>query len=294
MRIGLLGTGPWAEMAHAPALSEHRELDFAGVWGRRMDAAEALAERHGTRAYEDVDALFAEVDAVAIALPPSVQAPLAARAAQAGCHLLLDKPLAASVEEGRAVVEAAGEAGVASVVFFTARFQSITEAWITEQAALDGWFTGRAEWLGSVFSGDSPFADSPWRREKGGLWDVGPHALSVLLPVLGDVERVAAAARGPKDTVHLILQHIGGASSTLTLSLTAPPAAAGATVELRGKAGAAVLPASAEGPVQALIRATDALLAAARTGRPHPCDAAFGLRVTEILVAAEAQLTEPH
>ncbi|WP_033319202.1 Gfo/Idh/MocA family protein [Streptomyces yerevanensis] len=294
MRIGLLGTGPWAEMAHAPALSEHRELDFVGVWGRRMDAAEALAERHGTRAYEDVDALLAEVDAVAIALPPSVQAPLAARAARANCHLLLDKPLAASVEEGRAVVEATGEAGVASVVFFTARFQNTTEAWITEQAALDGWFTGRAEWLGSVFSGDSPFADSPWRREKGGLWDVGPHALSVLLPVLGDVERVAAAARGPKDTVHLILQHIGGASSTLTLSLTAPPAAAGATVELRGKAGAAVLPSSAEGPVQALIRAADALLAAARTGRPHPCDATFGLRVTEILVAAEAQLTEPH
>ncbi|NGO06704.1 Gfo/Idh/MocA family oxidoreductase [Streptomyces sp. HC44] len=290
MRIGLLGTGPWAEMTHAPALSEHRELDFVGVWGRRTDAAKALAERHGTRAYEDVDALLAEVDAVAIALPPAVQAPLAARAARAHCHLLLDKPLAASAEEGRAVVEAAGQADVASVVFFTSRFQTTTEAWIAEQAATDGWFTARAEWLGSVFTSDSPFAASPWRGEKGGLWDVGPHALSVLLPVLGDVERVAAAARGPKDTVHLVLQHISGASSTLTLSLTAPPAAAGATVELRGKAGTAILPASSEGPVHALTRAADALLTAARTGRPHPCDAAFGLRVTEILTAAEAQL----
>ncbi|NEB08709.1 gfo/Idh/MocA family oxidoreductase, partial [Streptomyces coelicoflavus] len=74
--------------------------------------------------------------------------------------------------------------------------------------------------------GDSPFADSPWRREKGALWDVGPHALSVLLPVLGDARRVAAAAPGPGDTVHLVLDHAGGASSTLTLSLTAPPAAA--------------------------------------------------------------------
>ncbi|NGO46151.1 Gfo/Idh/MocA family protein [Streptomyces ureilyticus] len=292
MRIGLLGTGPWAEMAHAPALSEHRELDFVGVWGRRKEAAEALAERHGSRAYEDVDTLLAEVDAVAIALPPSVQAPLAARAARANCHLLLDKPLAASVEEGRAVVEAATEADVASVVFFTARFQSTIQAWIAEQAALDGWFTGRAEWLGSVFTDGSPFADSPWRREKGGLWDVGPHALSVLLPVLGDVERVAAAARGPEDTVHLILQHVSGASSTLTLSLTAPPAAAGATLELRGKAGVTVLPESTEGAVPSLVRAADALLAAARTGRPDPCDAAFGLRVTEILAAAEAQLTE--
>ncbi|MER6984131.1 gfo/Idh/MocA family oxidoreductase, partial [Streptomyces carpinensis] len=50
MRIGLLGTGPWARMVHAPALSGHGGLDFAGVWGRRADAAKELAERHGTRA----------------------------------------------------------------------------------------------------------------------------------------------------------------------------------------------------------------------------------------------------
>lgn len=287
MRIGLLGTGPWARMAHAPALSEHGELDFVGVWGRRTDAAKELADEHGTRAYDDVDALLADVDAVAVALPPAVQAGLAVRAARAGCHLLLDKPLAATVEEGRTVVEAVNSCGVASVVFFTTRFLAETEAWIGEQAGKEGWFTARAQWLGSVFTSDSPFADSPWRREKGALWDVGPHALSVLLPVLGDVRRVAAAAHGPGDTVHLVLQHVGGASSTLTLSLTAPPAAAGATVELRGAAGVTLLPESSEGAIPALVRAADALLAAARTGRPHPCDAAFGLRVTEILATAD-------
>jgi hypothetical protein len=42
--------------------------------------------------------------------------------------------------------------------------------------------------------------------------------------------------------------------------------------------------------VPALLRAGDALLAAARTGRPHPCDAAFALRVTEVLAEAEALL----
>ncbi|MEV0244537.1 Gfo/Idh/MocA family oxidoreductase [Streptomyces sp. NPDC050674] len=290
MRIGLLGTGPWARLAHAPALSGHGELDFTGVWGRRPEAAKELAERYGVRAYDDVDELFADVEAVAVALPPEVQASLAARAARAGCHLLLDKPLAPTVEQGRAVVEAAGEAGVASVVFFTTRFQPEPAAWIAEQAALGGWFTARAEWLGAVFTGDSPFA-TPWRREKGALWDVGPHALSVLLPVLGDVRRVTAAACGPGDTSHLVLDHAGGASSTLTLSLTAPPAAAGAAVELRGEAGVAVLPESSDGAVPALARAADALLDAARTGRPHACDAAFGLRVTEILTAAQDLLT---
>ncbi|MFF7474044.1 Gfo/Idh/MocA family oxidoreductase [Streptomyces sp. NPDC008092] len=290
MRIGLLGTGPWARAAYAPALAEHGSLDFTGVWGRRPEAAVELAEEHGVRAYDDVDALIADVDAVAVALPPLVQAELAVRAATAGRHLLLDKPLALGVAEGRAVVEAAERARVASVVFFTTRFQQEPEAWIGEQAAAAGWFTARAHWLGSLFAGENPFADSPWRREKGALWDVGPHALSVLLPVLGDVQRVAAAVHGPEDTVHLVLEHAGGASSTVTLSLTAPPAAAGADVELRGEAGVTLLPRSAEGAVPALSRAADALVTAARTGRAHPCDAAFGLRVTEILAEAETVL----
>ncbi|MEU1462238.1 Gfo/Idh/MocA family oxidoreductase [Streptomyces sp. NPDC005727] len=290
MRIGLLGTGPWAQAAHAPALAGHPGLDFTGVWGRRPEAATELAARYGVRAYDDVDALLADVDAVAMAVPPSVQAELAVRAARAGRHLLLDKPLAAGVPEGRAVVEAVDRAQVASVVFLTTRFQKEPEAWIEDQAATAGWFTARAQWLGAVFTSHSPFAHSPWRREKGALWDVGPHALSLLLPVLGDVRQVVAAAHGPADTVHLVLDHATGASSTLTLSLTAPPAAAGADLELRGEAGTAVLPRSSEGAVPALARAADALLAAARTGRPHPCDAAFGLRVTEILAAAEARL----
>ncbi|MCD7438216.1 Gfo/Idh/MocA family oxidoreductase [Streptomyces lincolnensis] len=290
MRIGLLGTGPWARMAHAPALSEHQGLDFVGVWGRRPEAAKEVADLHGTRAYDEVDALLADVDAVAVALPPGVQAELAARAARAGCHLLLDKPVATTVEQARAVVDAVEKAQVASVVFFTARFLTEPAAWIAEQAATEGWFTARAQWLGSVFTTDSPFADSPWRREKGALWDVGPHALSVLMPVLGDVRRVAAAAPGPGDTVHLVLDHTGGASSTLTLSLTAPPPAAGSAVELRGESGVTLLPDSSEGAVPALLRAADELLEAARTGRPHPCDAAFGLRVTEVLTEAETLL----
>ncbi|MCL3997770.1 Gfo/Idh/MocA family protein [Streptomyces lavenduligriseus] len=291
MRIGLLGTGPWARATYAPALAGHPGLRFAGVWGRRPEAATELAERYGVTAYADVDALLADVDAVAVALPPSVQAELAVRAARAGRHLLLDKPLAVSAAGARAVVEAVERAGVASVVFFTVRFQQEPDAWVEEQAAVAGWFTARAHWLGAVFTSDSPFAASPWRREKGALWDVGPHALSVLLPVLGDVRQVVAAAHGPGDTVHLVLDHATGASSSLTLSLTAPAAAAGAEVELRGEAGVSVMPGSSEGAVAALSRAADALVRAAGTGRPHPCDAAFGLRVTEILAAAEARLT---
>lgn len=289
MRFGLLGTGPWATAVHAPVLHAHPEVELAGVWGRRPEAAATLAERFGARPYQDLDALLGDVDAVAVALPPAVQSGLAVRAAKAGCQLLLDKPLAVTVPAAREAVAAAQAADVASVVFFTTRFGVEQQEWIDRQARTGGWFTGRAEWLGTVFTSDSPFAASPWRREKGALWDVGPHALSVLLPVLGDVTAVTAV-RGRADTVHLLCRHASGATSTSTLSLTAPPAAGGATVELRGEDGVTVLPERNDGPAAALHRAVDALRSAAATGTPHPCDAAFGLRVVEILAAADDSL----
>ncbi|MFJ2781809.1 Gfo/Idh/MocA family protein [Kitasatospora sp. NPDC087315] len=291
MRIGLLGTGPWAERVHAPVLAEHPGWEFAGVWGRRPEAAAALGEAHGVPGYPDLDRLLVEVDAVSIALPPAVQADLAVRAAEAGCHLLLDKPVALTVPDARRVVRAVEANEVASVVFFTVRFGGDQMPWIEKQTAVGGWFTARSDWLGSVFApgSSSPYAASPWRQEKGALWDVGPHALSVLLPVMGDATQVTAVS-GPLDTLHLVLRHTGGASSTLALSLTAPLAAGGTGMELRGTSGVVQLPERGEGPIRALHRALDALRDSARTGERHACDAAFGLRVVEILAAAERSL----
>ncbi|MGW1893827.1 Gfo/Idh/MocA family protein [Streptomyces sp. NPDC002004] len=290
LRTGLLGTGPWAAGTQAPALAAHPDVEFTGVWGRRPEAAAALAAAHGVTAYDDADALIEASDAVAFALPPDVQAPLAARAAAAGRHLLLDKPVATTVAAAREIVTAAERTGVASIVFCTLRFAAVTAPWVAEQAAAGGWLTAHAQWLGSLYAADStsPYAASPWRGEKGGLWDVGPHALSVLLPVLGDVTAVTAL-RGPADTVHLVLRHTSGASSTATLGLSAPRAAAGASVELAGERGRVVMPVGGDA-VGAFRSAVDALAGAVRAGDAHACDARFGLRVTEILAEAEERL----
>ncbi|WP_330176153.1 Gfo/Idh/MocA family oxidoreductase [Streptomyces sp. NBC_01498] len=305
-RIALLGTGPWAERTHAPALAAHPDAAFSGVWGRRPEAASALAALHGTTAYaggadggpgegglDGLDALLAVSDAVAFALPPDIQAPLAARAAAAGCHLLMDKPVATTVPGARAVADAAKAAGVASLVFCTLRFAAGTAEWVDEQAAAGGWFTAHAYWFGALYGAGgekSPYADSPWRREKGGLWDVGPHALSALLPVLGDVTAVTAVRSEP-DLTHLVLTHASGVTSSAALSLSAPARGAGAGVELRGEHGTVTLPEGGADPAVAFGTAIDALLTAARTGEPHACDVRFGLRLTEILAEAEAQLT---
>jgi len=89
-----------------------------------VPAAASLAADFGATAYRDVDAFIDAVDAVAFAVPPHVQAPLAVRAAQAGKHLLLEKPIALSANDADKLVAAVEEAQVASIVFFTWRFNT--------------------------------------------------------------------------------------------------------------------------------------------------------------------------
>ncbi|WP_433085354.1 Gfo/Idh/MocA family protein [Dactylosporangium sp. CA-052675] len=285
MRFGVLGTGHWATVTQAAALATHPSATLAGVWGRSADKAEDLGSRYGVPAYTDVDALFKEVDAVAIALPPHVQAPLAVKAAQAGKHLLLDKPLALDPAAADEVVAAADAAGVATVVFFTNRFVPSIEGFLTANAQLGGWYAAHGTMYTSIFQPGNPYAGSVWRKEHGGLWDLGPHALSVILPLLGPVVDLSAA-EGPRDTAHLLLRHEGGAASTLSLTLDAAPDATSFGFAYFGEHGATTLPEWDATQVEAFGNAVNALMDAA-AGRPHPCDAAFGAQVTRILAAAE-------
>jgi predicted dehydrogenase len=233
-----------------------------------------------------VDALLADVDAVAIAVPPDVQAPLAEHAAAAGKHLLLEKPIALDVAAADRVVAAVRTAGVASVVFFTFRFQAATSTWLT-QASRTTPAGGSASWLASVAGPSSDTA--PWRSEHGALWDLGPHAVSLLLPALGPVVSVQAGG-GLGDTVHLVLAHDSGAASTVTLSLTVAPLAAGMEIFVHGDAGRLVLLPGSEPANEAFGTAVDELMIAALTGGAHPCNAAFGRDVVAVLATARRAL----
>jgi predicted dehydrogenase len=286
LRFGLVGTGYWARVAHARALAESPGVKFAAVWGRNLAAAADLAEPLGASVQADYDAFLAGVDAVAFSVPPDVQSELALRAAQAGKHLLLEKPLATTTEASAALVTAVAEAGVASIVFFTARFQPDARAWLADVAGVGGWAGGHATWLSSVYAEDSPF-NTPWRREKGALWDLGPHVISLLWPILGPVEWVTADA-GRGDVAHLVLHHRGGATSTVTLTLGAPEAADGFDLQVWGEHGRASMPPLADDPTGALRIAVAELAASARVGRgSHPCDVRFGDAVTRVLAQAE-------
>ncbi|RZU49991.1 putative dehydrogenase [Krasilnikovia cinnamomea] len=286
MRFGLCGTGPWAHLAHAPALATHDGVEFVGVWGRNEVKATALAESYGALAYGTVDELIADVDAIAVALPPDVQAPIALTAAQAGRHLLLDKPVAFSPAVADEIAAVVTERKLASAVFFTRRFMPQLSEFVDRAVATGGWLAARVDHLGSIYAEGNPFGASPWRQESGGLWDVGPHAVALVLPVLGPVTEVTAMV-GARDMTHALLRHAGGGISTLALSVDAPAAAAREEAVFAGEAGVANVPELPWEPVAALRNALDGLLAAAAGGPPLGLDVRFGATVTAILAAAE-------
>jgi predicted dehydrogenase len=216
-----------------------------------------------------------------------VQSTIAMRAASAGKHLLLEKPIATDEAAADALVGAVAASGVASVVFFTALFLPDVRAWLDKARGQDGWLGGAAVWLGA----DRDWAQrSPWRHAKGGLWDLGPHVVSLLWECLGPVVAVTADY-GQADVVHLVMHHDSGLTSTTTLTLTAPPAAAGFELSIWGVPGRSPIPATQWPATEALRAALRELAENARAGRSHhACDVRYGRDVGRVLVMAERKL----
>ncbi|MEO7263082.1 MAG: Gfo/Idh/MocA family oxidoreductase [Jatrophihabitantaceae bacterium] len=289
MRVGLVGNGHWARVTHAAGLSSEPSVELSGIWGRDRAKTAALAAEFGTAGYDEVEELFAEVDAVAFSVPPQVQAELALRAARAGKHLLLEKPIAVSVAEADRLAEEVAEAGVASVVFFTGRFDASQRQWLEQVAQRSDWDGAAGLWLGSAFAAGSPF-DTAWRHDKGGLWDVGPHALAMLTGALGPIAEITARP-GRRDLVHLIVRHESGVSSSYSVSIDTPEAASEVSLTVWGAAGRSAMPASSADASQALATAARELAAAAGQPTPsHPCDVRLGRSVVRLLAEAERQL----
>lgn len=288
-RFGLVGTGYWAREVHAVGLAAHPDVDFVGVFGRDREKATAAGAPHGVPGYDDLDALLGEVDALAFAVPPTVQGELALRAAGAGKHLFLEKPIALDLAVADALVDAVDERGLSSLVFFTARFVPAWENWLAETIAAAP-LGGRADWLSCQVGPDNPYAASVWRRENGALWDVGPHQLAQLIPALGPVVDVAGA-RGTDDLVHLVLTHEGGATSRMSLGQNVPKAAVRVGVEFYGEGGWRTQPDDPRDLGLAYARALDELLANIGAGETaHRCDVRFGREVVDVITRCEAAL----
>ena len=293
IKFGVAGTGHWAEQVHLAVLRSRPDVNLVGVWGRNPEKAAQTAAAFGARAFSNVQEMLAEVDAVSFALPPDVQAELAALSASAGKHLLLEKPLALTPEAAGRVVQAVDSAGVAAVVFFTRVFTRDMEQRVQDLAAQGPWNRCTGHYHGGALRPGTPYSSSVWRQVHGALWDLGPHLLSILLPVLGPVAAVQAS-REPGDVVRLRFSHTPGSTSEVTLTLHAPKEECGEAYVFTADGRRADLTVPPAPRQQAYGAAVDALLAAI-AGRPGE-GARHGVRaaaeVTAILHAADRSLRQ--
>jgi predicted dehydrogenase len=285
LRFGVIGTGPWASAVHVPSVRDSDHVEFAGVLGRDLDRAQALAG--DARGFTDVGEFLDAVDLVGFAVPPEVQVDLATTAIRAGKHVLLEKPVAIDPDAATALAALASSRDIRSLVFFTHRFSPDYADWLSRTRASGPWILGRVESYGSVLVDPaSPFHDSPWRHARGALWDVGPHAIAQLCGMLGRVTSVRAE-RGPGDLTSLLLTHESGAQGSVSVAADLPSPPRGKTYFV-GAHGRAEPPAVVDwmSMSRAAYGAAIAQLAD-ESAAPHECDLEFGAHVTRVLAAAE-------
>lgn len=215
LRVGVIGLG-WAGQQHLNAYAARPDVEVVGIAGLEEDLRVSLAAEHGLAlAVPDWRALLAEgeLDAVSVAVPTFLHAPITIGALEAGVHVLTEKPMARTAVEADAMVAAARAAGRVLQVAFNYRHRGDISALReqVEEGTLGRVYHARAWWLrrAGIPSLGSWFTN---REMSGGgpLIDLGVHVLDATLQLMGGprVEAVSAvthAELGPRG--------LGGAAS---------------------------------------------------------------------------------
>ena len=273
LRAAVIGYGLAGSSFHGPliAASEGFELSMV-VTSDPTRGERALREHPGTRVVASVDDLWdaaADHDLVVVAAANDAHARLARQAIDRGLPIVVDKPLAPTAAEARAVVEQAERRGVLLTVFHNRRWDS---DYLTLKRLLANGELGEVVRFESRFERWRPqLRPDAWREtatpgQGGGvLLDLGTHLVDQALQLLGPPKEVYAEIEhrrgaGGDDETFVALRHASGGYSHLWMSAVA--AAPGPRLRVLGTRGAFV--------VRAVDGQEDALRAGRRPGGPEP------------------------
>jgi predicted dehydrogenase len=221
LRAGVVGCGYWGPHL-IRNLHEMAEVELVGVADPRPDRLEYVRRTYPAVAVfpDHRELLRSDVQAVVLATPIRTHYRLAREALLAGKHVLVEKPLAASIEEAAELVELARERGLVLMVGHTFLYNPA----VRELRRLV-----REGELGRIYYGDSARLNlGMFQRDVNVIWDLAPHDLSILMYVL-DQEPVMVSARGSTcvqagvhDVCYLEVLFSGGTSAHVHVSWLDP------------------------------------------------------------------------
>lgn len=187
LRVGIVGLG-WVASAHIETFKNVNGAEVVAVCSRREHDPAALQARYGIplRAYTDYEEMLAdpEIDVIDICTPHPFHPAQAVAAAQAGKHLIIEKPIALTYEDAAAIKKAVEAAGVKACVCFECRFSA---HFTMVRAALDQGLLGDLHYAEvDYYHGIGPwYGQFDWnvKKDMGGssLLTAGCHALDALL-----------------------------------------------------------------------------------------------------------------
>jgi len=132
LRVGVIGVGYLGRL-HAQKMASFHDVAFIGVYDADHERGKAVAEEFGTSFRGKVRELLREVDAVSIAVPTTAHYRVTREAMRAGVHVLLEKPIAATLREGRALVR---EAEARQLVFQIGHLERFNSAVLSAASVL--------------------------------------------------------------------------------------------------------------------------------------------------------------
>ncbi|MFL2553803.1 MAG: Gfo/Idh/MocA family protein [Candidatus Rariloculaceae bacterium] len=229
VRVACLGMGWWSDVL-ADAIGRSSAIEIVNCYTRSGEKRSAFAAKYRCRAATSYEEMLADdsVQAVINTTPNSVHLETVRAAAEAGKHVFLDKPIANSVVDGKAITEVCATAGVILSIGYQRRRES-HYVWIKEQIAA-GHF-GKLVQAECNISRDrlGKIDLSSWRYQSVGMpggvmLQIGIHYTDVLEMLMGPVKRVSAMSvrlvlpgENP-DVANMVLEHESGAISNLTAS----------------------------------------------------------------------------
>lgn len=251
--FGIIGCGMISRF-HAKAIADLSNASLVGCWNRTLDSATKLAEETGCKAFDSLDEMLAspEIDVVTIGTASGAHLDPAVAAANAGKHIIIEKPLEITLERCDQIIEACEKNGVKLATIFPSRFHDSSRLMkeAVESKKFGQLTLGDAyvKWFRSQEYYDSGAWRGTWELDGGGaLMNQAIHSVDLLYWLMGPVKSIMAHTATlahdrieVEDAATASLQFESGALGVIEATTAAYPGAL-KKIELHGSTGSATL-----------------------------------------------------